>query len=53
VVDKSLAVHDLKVLITIGGRSIIHELSTALSSIYYLPQGHHSIDLPLPYSPII
>jgi hypothetical protein len=37
VVDKSLAVHDPEVLITIGGRSIICKLPSALSSIYYLP----------------
>jgi len=37
VVDKSLAVHDPEVLMTIGGLSIICKLPSALSSIYYLP----------------
>ena len=37
VVDKSLAVCDPEVLMTIGGLSIIHKLPSALSSIYYLP----------------
>jgi hypothetical protein len=53
VVDKSLAVHDPEVLITIGGISIIDKLPSALSSIYYLPRSHCGIDLPLPYPPII
>ena len=37
VVDKSLAVHDPEVLMTIGGLSIICKLPSALSSIYYFP----------------
>jgi hypothetical protein len=53
VVDKSLAVRDPEVFMTIGSLSIIHKLPAALSSIYYLPQGHCDIDLPLPYPPII
>jgi hypothetical protein len=53
VVDKSLAVHNLEVLMTIGGFSIICKLPSALSSIYYLPRGRCGIDLPLPYPPII
>jgi hypothetical protein len=52
-VDKSLAVCDPEVLMTIGGLSIIRKLPSALSSIYYLPRGRCSIDLPLPYPPII
>jgi len=53
VVDKSLAVRDPEVLMTIGGLSIIRKLPSALSSIYYFPRGHCGIDLPLPYPPII
>ena len=53
VVDKSLAARDPEVLMTIGGLSIIRKLPSALSSIYYFPQGHCGIDLPLPYPPII
>ena len=53
IVDKSLAVRDPEILMIIGGLSIIRKLPSALSSIYYLPQGHRSIDLPLPYPPII